>query len=339
MTTSRTAKAFVLEAIGYDGLVERARDVPPTGPGQVLVRMRAASLNFRDLKILKGVYSFNPTLPRVLLSDGAGEIAEVGDGVAAFKPGDRVLPTYMEGWHRGPMSKERPGWKAKGGDVDGTAMEYAVYSAEDVLPIPPSLSFEQAACLPCAGVTAWHALVYVGRIKAGDTVLIMGSGGVSVFGLQIAKMSGARAIALSGDDAKLRRLIEMGASDGVNYKTVPNWGEKVRALTGGRGVDQVLEVVGAGTIVQSLLATKDGGFIGSVGNLSGQFAAADQGERGISVAPIAVGSREMTEDLLRAIDLHRQMPVIDRTFAFGELKDALRYLEAGQHFGKVVVTF
>lgn len=335
----RRTKAFVLETLGYDGLIERERDVPETGPGQILVRMRAASINFRDLKILKGVYARNPKLPVVLLSDGAGEVVEAGSGVNRFRPGDRVLPIYMEGWHSGPLNPDPGNRKSKGGDVDGTAIEYAVYNEADVLPIPDSLSYEDAACLPCAGVTAWHALVYVGHVKAGDTVLIMGSGGVSLFGLQIAKMSGARVIATSSSDAKLRRMIAMGASDGINYKTTPDWENAVRRLTGGRGVDHVLEVGGSGTIAQSIQATKDGGHIETAGNLSGEFASATFAERNIRVTPIVVGSREMTEDLMRAIDLNRQMPVIDSRFRFTDLKQALAHLESGQHFGKVVITF
>ncbi len=339
MASKRTTKAFVLEALGYDGLVERTREVPETGPGQVLVKMKAASLNFRDLKIMKGIYARNPDLPVVLLSDGAGEIVEVGPGVTSFKVGDRVLPIYMEGWYSGPATASREGRLSKGGDVDGTALEYAVYKEIDVLPLPDSLSYEEAACLPCAGVTAWQGLVYEGHVKAGDTVLVQGSGGVSVFALQIAKMSGARVIATSSDDGKLQRLLNMGASDGINYKKVPNWEETVRKLTGGRGVDHVVEVGGAATMQQSIRATKDGGHVEIIGNLTGKFGSPKLAERGIKTTTIAVGSKEMNEDLMRAIDLHREMPVIDSRFPFADLKKALAYLETGKHFGKVVVTF
>lgn len=336
---ARTTRALVLESLGYDGLVERTREVPPPGPGQVLVRMKAASLNFRDLKILRGVYAQNPQLPIVPLSDGAGEVVDVGPDVSSYHAGDRVVCTYWEGWHTGSMAERPTTSKQKGGEVDGTALEYVVYDEAEVLPIPRSLSFEQAACLPCAGVTAWHALVYEGHIKAGDTVLVMGSGGVSVFGLQIAKMSGARVIATSGDDAKLQRLLDMGASDGVNYRKVSDWGRAVRELTGGHGVNIALEVGGLGNLDQSLQATMDGGLIQSVGNLTGEFVRGGVGERGIRMMLIAVGSREMTQDLIRAIDLHRTMPVIDSHFPFADLKEALAYLEAGKHVGKVVITF
>jgi NADPH:quinone reductase-like Zn-dependent oxidoreductase len=335
----RTTRAFVLESLGYDGLKERIRDVPATGPDEVLIRMCAASLNFRDLKILKGVYSRIPRLPIVPLSDGAGEVIEIGREVQRLKPGDRVMPIYMEGWYTGPMTVARDSWKSRGGDIDGTAVEYSVYGEGDVVPIPASLSYEQAACLPCAGVTAWHALVSVGRVKAGDTVLVMGSGGVSVFALQIAKLSGARVIATSSDDAKLSRLIALGASDGINYKKVPDWAEAVRSLTAGRGVDHVIEVGGTGTIEQSIRATRDGGQIEIIGNLTGGFASSKLTERGIQMTLIVVGSREMLENLIRAIDLHREMPTIDSRFDFSELKKALVHLESGKHFGKVVVTF
>jgi NADPH:quinone reductase-like Zn-dependent oxidoreductase len=338
VTGSRVCSAYVLESLGYDGLVQRRRKVALPGRGQVLVRMRAASLNYRDLKILKGIYAAPPKLPIVPLSDGAAEIVEVGSGVDRFKAGDRVLPIYWEGWHSGPLTPERKGWKQKSGDVDGVAIEYATYDEADVLPIPASLSYEEAACLPCAGVTAWHGLVYMGHVKAGDSVLVMGSGGVSVAGLQIAKMSGARVIALSGDDEKLQRLMNMGATDGLNYKRTPDWGQVVAKLTDGRGVDHVLEVGGAGTIGQSVRAAKDGGHIASIGDLTGQFASGAI-ERNIRLTPIAVGSREMTEDLMRAIDLHREMPVIDSYFPFSRLKDALAYLESGRHFGKIVIRF
>jgi len=339
MADPKSFSAFVMESLGYDGLILRERQLQRPGSRQLLVRMRAASLNFRDLKILKGVYAKQPQLPVIPLSDGAGEVVEAGSQVSKFRSGDRVLATYMEGWHTGPATAERKGWKQKGGDVDGTATEYALYDQDDLVPIPASLSYEEAACLPCAGVTAWHGLVYVGHVKPGDTVLVMGSGGVSVAGLQIARMAGARVIALSSSDDKLKRLCALGASDGINYTQTPKWGSAVADLTEGRGVDHVLEVAGEGTIGQSIAAAKDGGHIASIGNLTGKFAAQGTVERGVRITPIVVGSREMTEDLMRAIHMHGQLPVIDSRFAFHQLKEAMRYLEAGKHFGKVVITF
>lgn len=335
----RSSLAFVLEGHGLENLRQRPRDVPDLREGDVLVRMRAASLNYRDLKIVKGSYARRPDLPVVLLSDGAGEVVDTGPGVRKFAAGDRVIPIYMSGWHSGPLSERHSGWKSLGGDVDGVARELAAFNDEDLLPIPDSLSFEQAACLPCAAVTAWHGLVVAGHVKAGDRILVIGSGGVSLFGLQIARMSGARAIAISGNDEKLERLREVGAAAGVNYSTTPAWGDEVRRLTNGDGVDQVVEVGGARTIEQSLRATRDDGHIALIGDLSGRPGSADAAERGIVMSRVVVGSRRMTADLLRAIDLHGAMPVIDRTFPFDDLKCALSYLERGQHFGKVVITF
>lgn len=331
--------ACVLEELGFDGLKMRQQQVRELREGEVLIAMKAASLNFRDLKIVKGTYARMPHLPVVLLSDGAGEVVEVGPECTAFAPGDRVMPIYMSGWHMGPLSERHDGWKSLGGDVDGTARELAIFHQDDVLRIPDSLSFEQAACFPCAGVTAWHGLVAAGHVKPGDWVLIIGSGGVSLFALQIATMSGGRVIAVSSDNTKLQRLRDLGAVAGINYRTTPNWGDAVRDLADGVGVDQVVEVGGAQTLPQSLRATREGGHIALIGDLSGKAGSTEGTERGIVMSRVVVGSRRMTADLLRAFDVHRKVPVIDRVFSFRKLKSALSYLEAGQHFGKVVVTF
>ena len=337
--SQRTTRAFVLESLGYEGLRERAREISRPARGQVLVRMRAASLNYRDLKILKGTYARRPQLPLVLLSDGAGDVIEIGDAVTRFKEGDRIMPVYMEGWFAGPITATRDGWKSRGGDIDGLATEYALVGEENLLPIPSSMTYEQAACLPCAGVTAWHSLISAGQLKPGDTVLVQGSGGVSTFALQIAKLAGARVIAMSSDDEKLARLIDLGAWHGINYRSEPRWEDKVRELTRGDGVDQVVEVGGTGTIRQSLRATRDAGHVGLIGDLTGGFAPKALTERGIRVSPIVVGSRQMAQDLMRAIEPHRQAPVIDSRFAFADLKRALAHLESGRHFGKIVLTF
>jgi len=330
-----------MEALGYDGLIRCRRNVPAPGAGQVTVRMRAASLNYRDLKILNGSYGKRqPRLPIIPLSDGAGEIAAVGSGVTAFTIGDRVLPIYMEGWHSGPFTLEgRAGWKAKAGDTDGVAVEFATYDQSDVLQIPDSLSFQEAACLPCAAVTAWHALIEAGQIKPGDTVLTQGSGAVSLFAIQIAKMAGARVIATSSNDTKLARLSELGAWNVINYAKTPSWQDTVLDMTDGGGVDHVVEVGGSETIQRSLQATKQHGHIASVGNLSGGFAHSATSERGISISHITVGSGSMTKDVMHSFDVNNIRPLIDKQFSIYELKDALRYLAMGQHFGKIVLTF
>jgi NADPH:quinone reductase-like Zn-dependent oxidoreductase len=301
--------------------------------------MRALSLNFRDLKILHGIYARQPQLPLVPISDGAGDVIECGAEVARLQTGQRVAPIYMQGWHKGPMTRERKGWMSRGGDIDGTATEYLLCHEDDVVTIPDTLSYEEAACVICAGVTAWHALVFEGHVKAGDTILVMGSGGVSIFGLQIAKMSGGRVIATSRHDAKLERLLALGAWKGINTTKVTAWDDEVRRLTQGRGVDQVLEVGGQDTTPKSMNATRDEGQVHLIGNLTGQFGTRDQAVRGIRTSRLTAGSREMTEDLLRAIDIHGEMPVIDRRFAFDDLKEALAYLETGNHVGNVVITF
>ena len=333
------SKTFLLEQWGFDGLKQRSIPVPELGPRQVLIEVQAASLNFRDLKILKGHYARPPKLPVTLLSDGAGKIINIGIDITQFSIGDRVIPIYMSGWHDGPLADRHAGWKALGGDVNGVASEFVICHEDDLLPIPNYLSYEHAACIPCAGVTAWHALVFSGNVKAGDTVLLLGSGGVSVFSLQIAKMSGARVIATSSKASKLKRLLDLGAWEVINYQEIPQWGEKVLGLTDGRGVDHVVEVGGKDTIKQSLRATKNSGHIGIIGDLSGGGYTNKITERKISMTKITVGSRQMTRDLLQAMEYNKELPVIDKIFNFDELKSALAYLESGQHFGKVVINF
>lgn len=335
----RDHAAFVLDGVGFDTLhLDRRATPAPTGT-QVLVRMRAAALNYRDLKILQGRYAMPTVRPVVPLSDGAGAVAAVGPAVAYYEVGDRVLPIYMQGWYDGPFGRQ-PHWRGLGGEVDGTAQEFMLVEERDLLAIPDALSFAEAATLPCAAVTAWHALVAVGGVKAGDTVLTLGSGGVSVFALQIAAIHGARVIATSSDDAKLARLKALGAAEGVNYRATPDWDAAVRRLTGGRGVDMVVEVGGADTLERSVRATRDGGQVLRVGDLSGGVDPAQiVVERGVRVTPIVVGSRAMTEAVTKALADHGRRPAVDRAFPFHDLRAALEYLETGRHFGKIVLEF
>jgi NADPH:quinone reductase-like Zn-dependent oxidoreductase len=302
----------------------------------VLLKPRAWSLNYRDLLVVKGLYNPKLRLPLVPLSDGAGAVAAVGEGVARVQVGDRVAGIFMQKWLSGGVTEEAAR-SSLGGGGPGMLAEYVVLHEDGVVRVPEHLSDEEAATLPCAAVTAWHALVVAGRVKAGDTVLTQGTGGVSLFALQFARLMGARVLATSGSDAKLRRVLEMGASEGINYKTTPEWGQKARELTGGAGVDHVVEVGGAGTLPQSLKAVRMGGHISLIGILSGA------GEvnptsilmKNVRVQGIYVGSRVMFEAMNRAIALHRLRPVVDKVFAFGEVREALHHMESARHFGKI----
>ncbi len=324
---------------GIDSLVALDKPDPSPGPDQVLVRMKAASLNFRDLVVVKGGYGRNVKLPLVPLSDGAGEVVAVGERVSRFTTGDRVAGIFMQSWLAGGF-REEYGASAMGGAVDGVLAEYALFHQDGLLRIPAHLEWEEAATLPCAAVTAWHALFVAAGVQAGQTVLTMGSGGVSVFALQFAKLAGAKVIATSGNLEKTERLQEMGASQLVNYRETPNWGKVVRELAGGEGVDCVVEVGGAGTLEQSLRAVRGGGAISLIGVLAGpgDFNPNWIFMKAIHLHGIYVGSREMFENMNKAIEATRMRPVVDRVFPFAEAKTAMRYMESGAHFGKVVIS-
>ncbi len=309
---------------------------PVPGPGEALVRVRACSLNYRDLAVLRGAYGPGVTAPLIPLSDGAGEVVAVGQGVTRVKPGDRVAAAFMQKWIDGEQDDLKAN-SALGGSIDGMMAEQVCLNAEGLVHFPEHLSFEEAACLPCAAVTAWHGLVRSGGVKPGDSVLLQGAGGVSVFALQFAKMAGGRAIATSSSDARLERLRQMGADVTVNYKTTPDWDKPVRQATGGVGVDHVIEVGGAGTLPLSSKAVRRGGHIALIGVLTGggTFDPRLMMVKGVRLQGIFVGSREMFEEMNRAISLAGLRPVIDRVFAFGELHEALQYMESGAHFGKI----
>jgi NADPH:quinone reductase-like Zn-dependent oxidoreductase len=329
----------IQERFGLDALalVER-KDAEP-GPGQVVVQTKAASLNYRDLLTIEGSYNPKQPLPLVPLSDGAGEVAAVGPGVERVKAGDRVAGNFAQAWISGPPSRERLR-SSLGGPKDGMAAERVVLDAEGVVPIPAHLSFAEAACLPCAAVTAWNALVAQGELTAGETVLVLGTGGVALFALQIARILGARVIVTSSSDAKLERAKALGATDVVNYRTTPEWDKAVKAMTGGQGADHVLELGGAETLTRSLRAVRFGGQVALIGNLSGLDARLNLAHvfmRGIRLQGVLVGSREMFEAMNRAMTLHQLKPVIDRTFDFEALPEALEHLKTQAHFGKVVL--
>lgn len=324
---------------GIDSLKMKEKDVPRPGAGQVLVRMKAASLNYRDLMVIGGNYSPNLPLPLVPLSDGAGEVLETGDGITRWKAGDRVAGTFFRDWDAGSIPEDATR-NALGGSIDGVLSEYALFGERGLVGLPPGLSFEEGATLPCAALTAWNAL-RSGNLHCGQSVLTLGTGGVSVFALQFAVAEGARVIATTGSEGKMDRLRKLGAGDVINYKAEPGWETRVWELTGRRGVDHVVEVGGAETLKRSLKAVRVGGHISLIGVLSG-----NRGEvnplpavmKGIRIQGIYVGSREMFEDMLRAIGMRGLRPAIDRVFPFLESRDAYRHLESGVHFGKVVIS-
>ena len=333
-------KVFELQGgFGIDNLNPAERPEPRPGPHQVLLKMRAWSLNYRDLLVVKGQYNPKLRLPVIPLSDGVGEVVAVGDGVTRVKPGDRVAGLFMQGWLAGEPTEAKARSALGGGGLDGLLAEFAVLPEDGVIGVPEHLTDEEAATLPCAALTAWHALVAAGEVKAGDAVLVQGTGGVSLFALQFARMHGARVLATSGHDEKLRRALEMGAADGVNYKTTPEWGDWARAQTG-VGVDHVVEVGGAGTLPQSLRAVRVGGRISLIGVLSGggQVNPMPILMKNVRVQGIYVGSREMFEAMNRAIALHQLRPVVDRVVPFAQARDAFRHMESAAHFGKIALS-
>jgi NADPH:quinone reductase-like Zn-dependent oxidoreductase len=334
-------EAYRIERFGsVDGIVLRSSDDPRPGLKEVLMRVRASSLNYRDLMVLKGG-GRGPKLGVVPLSDGAGEVAAIGESVTRVKVGDRIAGCFHPRWFGGPI---KPDYLTDrlGANLDGMLAEYAVLNEEALVHIPSHVSFEEAATLPCAAVTAWVALTGHRRVTAGDTVLTQSSGSVSVFALQLAQILGARVIATTSTAEKAERLKALGTSEVINYTETPNWDEKARELTDGRGGDCVVEIGGPGTIAKSLKALAVGGHVSLIGaSLSPSETGLDPlllTGRGITLGSISVGSRTDFEAMNRAIPLHRLRPVIDRTFPFAEAKAAYRHFEGRGHFGKVVIT-
>ncbi len=313
---------------------------PVAGRGEVLVRMHAASLNFRDLIVAQGMYAGTQDNARLIpLSDGAGEVIETGEGVSRWHTGDRVVSSFFQGWIDGGfLPAHMP--TALGGGLDGVLAEYRVFSETGLARMPARLSFEQGSTLPCAALTAWHALFEKTTLRPGETILVLGSGGVSLFALQFARLAGAQVIATSSSDDKLARLKTMGASGLVNYKTHPDWEEPVLDLTGGTGVDHVIEVGGGGTFERSLAAARTGGRVSLIGRLTGIGDRIDPRPimaKGLTVQGIYVGSLAMLERMNSAVESSGLEPVIDRVFPLAETADAYEYLASGKHFGKVVI--
>jgi NADPH:quinone reductase-like Zn-dependent oxidoreductase len=312
------------------------RDVPKAAAGEVVMRVRASSLNFHDYLVVTGI--LKAEAGRIPLSDGVGEIVELGAGVDRFAKGDRVMGTYYAKWIDGPATPEKVAL-ARGDQIDGFAAEYVAVEASSLTRVPAALSNVEAATLPCAALTAWRALFVEASVKPGDTVLIEGTGGVSIFALQFARMVGATVIGLSSTPEKLHRLTELGAAHVVSYVETPEWGTTVRDLTGGRGVDLAIEVVG-GDLTQTMVAQKLGGKTSLIGALSRKpinYASmlAIVGNR--SVSGLTVASRADQEDMVRAIEANGLKPVVDRVFGLEEIKQAFRYQETKSYFGKIAL--
>jgi NADPH:quinone reductase-like Zn-dependent oxidoreductase len=335
-------KTFEVQEFGIDKLALVDRDTPQPGPGEVLVRLTAASLNYRDYMTVQGTYNPKQKRPMVPLSDGVGVVEETGPGVTRFKKGDRVAACFMQKWIDGRVDREKALSALGGGPIDGVLREFAVFSEQGLVPVPALLADEEGAALPCAALTAWHALFEHTPGAPGETVLLQGTGGVSIFALQFAKAAGLRTILISSSDEKLARAKRLGADETINYKRNSKWEEEARRLTNGEGVDHVVEVGGSGTMPRSLRALRMAGVISVIGGLSG-------GDPTVSPVPILmnsirvqgiyVGSRAMFERMNRAIELHSIKPIIDKIFKWTEIREALRYMESQQHFGKICLKF
>jgi NADPH:quinone reductase-like Zn-dependent oxidoreductase len=328
----------LIEATAFDlgSLRFSERPTPRPRRGEILLRVKAATLNYRDLAVLSGTYIRNLPLPYVPASDACGEVVEIGEGVTRFRVGDRVLPTYTQGWHDGKPTPQQRSQMTLGAPLPGVLAEYLVVPELDAVAAPPSLSDVEAATLPIAGLTAWTAL-QEGGIKSGDTVLLIGTGGVSLFALQFAKAAGARTILLSSDDAKLARGRELGADIGINYRSHPDWDREVKPATDNRGADIIIETGGA-TLPRSLNAVAFGGFVAIVGFVAGYEATIQLrtliGPM-VRMQGIAVGSRASFEAMNRAIAANSLKPVIDSTFPLSEAAAAFRHMQDGGHFGKI----
>jgi NADPH:quinone reductase-like Zn-dependent oxidoreductase len=324
---------------GIESVVRVERPDPKPGHRQVLVKVKACSLNFRDLGIVRGTYRVPIRENVIALSDGAGEVVDVGPGVLRVKVGDRVAGNFFQRWPGGESSPEVRG-SALGGGIDGMLADYALLEEDGVVKVPPHLSFEEGATLPCAGVTAWHAMMEHAKLKAGDTILLQGTGGVSIFGLLFAKAMGVRAVITSSSDDKLARAKTLGAAFGINYKTAPEWDQAAREFTGGAGVDHVIEVGGAATLTRSFGAIRVGGKVSMIGGLSGGATELNPGlifSRRANVQGISVGSTQMFLAMNRAIEVNAIKPVIDKVFPFAEAQAAYKHMASGAHFGKIVI--
>ena len=326
------------DAFGIDRLRLEDLPDPELGPQDVRVRVRAASLNYRDvLAVDRGISPRGVQLPLVPCSDAACEVVEIGPAVSRVRVGDRVAPIFFRRWLDGDALPA----VAYGSVLDGALADHMVLHEDGLVHLPPHLGDAEASTIGCAAVTAWHALVTKGRVRSGETILVQGTGGVSIFALQFGLLAGARVIATSSSDEKLERVRALGARETVNYVTTPDWAERVLELTDGTGVDHVVEVGGLGTMEQSFKATRPGGRVSLIGVLTGFETKVDPHPamvKGLCIQAIMVGSRAMFEDMNRAIAVNETRPVVDRVFPFDQAREALRYLQSAAHVGKVVVS-
>jgi NADPH:quinone reductase-like Zn-dependent oxidoreductase len=338
-------RAYQVRQFGLEHLKQVELPMLQIAPGTVLIRVHAVSLNYRDLMVVKGFYNPKMELPRIPCSDGAGEVVAIGDGVTQVRVGDRVCGIFMQRWLDGPLTAERSK-AALGGDVDGMLAEYALLAQDGVVRFPEHLSYEEAATFPCAGVTAWNALHHAGEVARpvlpGETVVIQGTGGVSLFALQFAKLLGAIVIGTSSSDEKLKRAYGLGLDAGCNYRERPEWSKWVAEVTGGRGADRIIEVGGGGTFGQSLRAARVGGMVAQIGVLSGAATSEPLAltpilHKQLRVQGIYVGSRAMFDQMNTVIAKAELHPIIDRVFAFDQAREAFLHMESGSHFGKIVI--
>lgn len=342
MSTPKTQVRYQLlkQSQGYALQRREAEPVRTPGDGEVLLRVRACSLNRRDVMVKKGFYPIGGKETLIPLSDGAGEVVAVGRGVTRFKEGDRAAAIFFQNWISGRPTATT-GASALGGSIDGMLAQYVTLSADGLVPLPKEISFDEAASLPCAAVTAWHALMTRGRMQAGDTVLLQGTGGVSIFGLQFAFAAGAHPVITSSSDDKLVRAKALGAAATINYKSTPEWSKAMLEATHGVGAHHILEVGGSGTLPQSLACVAPGGNVALIGGLSGfggDIPVLSLIGRSASVTGIFVGSRADFESMLQFMTRHAIRPVIDRRFAFEDAAAAFDYMDTGNHFGKLVIS-
>ena len=327
-----------ISSFGIESLEFAERATPQPGPGEVLVRVHAISFNYRDLMVVKGLYNPKLKLPRIPCSDGAGEVAAVGEGVTAWQPGDRVAGIFMQNWLDGPPTPAKAKG-ALGGDIDGMLAEYVVLKETGLVRLPTYLSFEEAATLPCAAVTAWNALA-AGKLKPGATVLIQGTGGVSIFALQMARLMGARVLGISSSEAKLERARALGLAAGLNYRESPEWDRWALDQTGGDGVDLVVEVGGSGTLPRSLRTIRMGGVIAQIGvltSLSEPLPLPLILHKQARIQGIYVGSHQNFEEMNKAISLTSLRPIYE-SFPWSQAREVLSRMENASHFGKLVLT-